>query len=76
MSRAGDLAQRSHAIVDKRLIVANKPELLKAVLDLRAKEGPACIADAPAYQAAAAAAGPDFGRECSPTSRCSRKHFS
>ena len=31
----------SHAIVDKRLIVTNKPELLKAVLDLRAKEGPA-----------------------------------
>ena len=49
----------AHAIVDKRLIVTNKPELLKAVLDLRAKEGPACIADVPAYQAAATAAGPE-----------------
>lgn len=47
----------AHAIVDNRLIVANRPSLLKAVLDLRARADGESLASLPAFQAAKQAAG-------------------
>jgi hypothetical protein len=47
----------AHAIVDNRLIVANRPSLLKAVLDLRARAGGESLASLPAFQAAKQAVG-------------------
>jgi len=42
----------AHAIVGKRLMIANSPEVLKAALDLRAKTGGKSIASLPAYRQA------------------------
>ncbi len=47
-----------HAIIGSRLLMSNKPEVLKAVLDLRAA-GSGGIADNKAYQHAVQAAGKD-----------------
>ena len=47
----------AHAIVDNRLLIANRPEAIKAVLDRRANEGGKSLADSAAYQAARKAAG-------------------
>ena len=49
----------AHAIVGKRLLLSNKPEGLKAMLDLRANAGGKSLASVPAYQAAQRAAGSD-----------------
>lgn len=51
-------SDESHAIVDNRFIIANRPSLLKAVLDLRAKAGGESLASLPAFQAAKQAVGP------------------
>jgi hypothetical protein len=48
----------AHAIAGNYFLMSNQPALLKAALDLRAKQGPS-LASAPAYQAAQKAAGPD-----------------
>jgi len=48
----------AHAIVGNRLLLANKPDLLKAALDRRAQEGGKSIADVPVFQTAQKAAGP------------------
>ena len=47
----------AHAIVDNRLLITNRPDALKAVLDRRANEGGETLADSAAYQAARQAAG-------------------
>ena len=49
----------AHAIVGSRLVLSNKPEGLKAALDLRADAGGKSLASLPAYRAAKQAAGPD-----------------
>lgn len=49
--------QEAHAVVGNRLIVSNRVERLKAVIDLRA-DGGAALADQSEYTAAKAAAGP------------------
>ena len=49
----------AHAIIGKRLMIANSPEVLKAALDLRAKTGGKSIASLPAYRQALKAAGAD-----------------
>ena len=51
--------EEAHAIIGKRLVIANRPEGLKAVLELAAKADGASLASNPAYQAARRAAGPD-----------------
>jgi hypothetical protein len=51
--------EEAHAIIGKRLVIANRPEGLKAVLELAAKTDGASLASNPAYQAAKRAAGPD-----------------
>lgn len=48
-----------HAIVGNRLLVSNRPEVLKAVLDLRADPEGKSLASLPAYQAAKRSAGPE-----------------
>ncbi len=48
-----------HAIVGNRFILANRPEVLEAALDLRAGDGGGALADVPAYRAARKAAGDD-----------------
>ncbi len=47
----------AHAIVGNRLIMANNPEILKAVLDLRAEPSQANLAKSASYQSAQDAAG-------------------
>jgi hypothetical protein len=47
----------AHAIVGSRLLLSNKPEGLKAALDLRADAGGKSLAALPAYQAAKLAPG-------------------
>lgn len=47
----------SHAIVGNRLLMANRPETLKAAIDLRAEPDKPSLANSPAYQAAKKAAG-------------------
>jgi len=47
----------SHAIIGKRLVIANRPEGLKAVLGLRDKVGGASLESNPAYQECQRAAG-------------------
>jgi hypothetical protein len=47
----------AHAILGRRLVLSNKPEGLKAALDLRAEPGGKSLASLPAYQAARKAAG-------------------
>jgi hypothetical protein len=51
--------KEAHAIIGKRLILSNRPEGLKAVLELRAGSKGASLASKPAYQAAKRQAGPD-----------------
>jgi hypothetical protein len=51
--------KEAHAIIGKRLILSNRPEGLKAVLELRAGSEHASLASKPAYQAAKRQAGPD-----------------
>lgn len=51
--------QDSHSIVGNRLLLANRPRMLDAVLDLRAKPGGRSLASSPFYQAAKKAVGPD-----------------
>ena len=48
-----------HAIIGRRFIFANRPEGLKAVLDLRAQTGGASLASKSSYQAAKREADPD-----------------
>ena len=49
----------AHAIIGKRLMIANSPETLKTALDLRAKTGGKSIASLPVYQQALKAAPAD-----------------
>lgn len=49
----------AHAIVGNRLVLSNKPEGLKAALDLRAEPGGASLDGVPAYQAAKQTAEPN-----------------
>jgi hypothetical protein len=51
--------KEAHAIIGKRLVLANRPEGLRAVLELRAGANGASLASNPAYQAAKRAVGPD-----------------
>ena len=51
--------KEAHAIIGNRLIIANRPEGLKTVLDLRTGGKDSCLASDGAYQAAKRAAGPD-----------------
>jgi len=50
---------QTHAIIGNRLLFSNKPDALKAVIDLRENADAETLADVPAYQAAKKAAGPD-----------------
>ena len=49
----------SHAIVGNRLVMSNKPDAVRAVLDLRAGSGGTSIASTSEYRAARQAAGAD-----------------
>ena len=51
--------QEAHAIIGNRLVAANKPDAIKAMLDLREDPSGGNLADVPAYQAAKKAAGAD-----------------
>ncbi|MHC4543775.1 MAG: hypothetical protein ACYTDW_10895 [Planctomycetota bacterium] len=51
--------KEAHAIIGKRLVFANRPEGLKAVLELRANAASENLTSKAAYQAARRAAGPD-----------------
>jgi hypothetical protein len=51
--------KEAHAIIGKRLVFANRPEGLKAVLELRANAASENLTSKTAYQAAKRAAGPD-----------------
>jgi hypothetical protein len=51
--------KEAHAIIGKRLVLANRPEGLKAVLELRANGASENLTSKTAYQAARRAAGPD-----------------
>ncbi|MHC4555886.1 MAG: hypothetical protein ACYTFW_01380 [Planctomycetota bacterium] len=51
--------KESHAIIGKRLVIANRPEGLKAVLELRAETMGTSLASNPTYQAAKRSAEPD-----------------
>ena len=51
--------KEAHAIIGKRFVLANRPEGLRAVLELRAEANRANLASDPAYQAAKRAADPD-----------------
>jgi hypothetical protein len=51
--------KEAHAIVGSRLVMSNRPEGLKAILDLRAGAGGESLASNPAYKAARRQAGPD-----------------
>ncbi|MHC4642408.1 MAG: hypothetical protein ACYS32_12260, partial [Planctomycetota bacterium] len=51
--------EESHAIIGKRLVFSNRPEGLKAVLELRANGASENLTSKAAYQAAKRAAGPD-----------------
>jgi len=51
--------KESHAIIGRRLILANRPEGLKAVLELRARTGGSNLVSKPAYRAAQRHAEPD-----------------
>jgi len=50
---------QAHAIVGNRLLVSNKPDALKAAIDLREEPGGGSVASLAAYQAAKKAAGAD-----------------
>jgi hypothetical protein len=49
----------AHAIIGNRLLVSNKPDVLKGVIDFREDPNADGLADLPAYQAAKKAAGAD-----------------
>lgn len=49
--------QEAHAIVGRRLVIANRMEVLKVVLDLRAGAGGESLGSVPAYRDAVKAAG-------------------
>ena len=51
--------KEAHVIIGKRLVLANHPEGLKAVLELRANDASENLTSKAAYQAAKRAAGPD-----------------
>ncbi|MHC4084276.1 MAG: hypothetical protein ACYSWZ_04985 [Planctomycetota bacterium] len=51
--------KEAHAIIGKRLVLANRPEGLKAILELRANGASENLTSKAAYQAAKRAAGPD-----------------
>jgi hypothetical protein len=51
--------QEAHAIVGRRLLVTNRPEVLKAVLALRDGTGGEGLAGVPAWRESLKAAGPD-----------------
>ncbi len=51
--------KEAHAIIGKRLVMSNKPEGLKRILDLRAEAGGESLASNPAYKAARRQAGSD-----------------
>ena len=51
--------KEAHAILGKRMIIANRPEGLKAVLEMRAKSSNATLASTDDYKAAKKAVGPD-----------------
>ncbi len=51
--------KEAHAIIGKRLVIANRPEGLKAVLELRANGASENLTSKATYQAAKRAAGPD-----------------
>jgi hypothetical protein len=51
--------KEAHAIIGKRLVLANNPEGLKAILELRANDAGENLTSKAAYQAAKRAAGPD-----------------
>jgi hypothetical protein len=51
--------EESHAIIGKRLVISNRPEGLKAVLELRAENKGANLASNPTYQAAKQSVKPD-----------------
>ena len=51
--------KEAHALIGKRLVYANRPEGLKAVLELRDKGASENLTSKAAYQAAKRAAGPD-----------------
>jgi len=51
--------KEAHAIIGRRFVLANRPEGLKAVLELRAEANGANLASDPAYQAAKRAVDPD-----------------
>jgi hypothetical protein len=51
--------EEAHAIIGKRLVFANRPEGLKAILELRAETKGASLVSNPAYQAAKRTVGPD-----------------
>lgn len=64
-TRVGDVdtwslgPQEAHAVIGRRLVIANGPEVLKAALDLRAGSGGKSVASLPAYRQARQAAGAD-----------------
>ncbi|MBN2475347.1 MAG: hypothetical protein JXB62_12115 [Pirellulales bacterium] len=51
--------EEAHAIIGRRLVMSNRPDVLKAVLDLRAEPDGRSLASLPSYRAAKDAAGPD-----------------
>jgi hypothetical protein len=51
--------KEAHAIIGKRLVLANRPEGLKTILELRANGDSENLTSKAAYQAAKRAAGPD-----------------
>ncbi|MGB2820060.1 MAG: hypothetical protein WBF17_03705, partial [Phycisphaerae bacterium] len=50
---------QAHAIIGRRLVIANGPNVLKAALDLRGGSGGRSVASLPAYRQAKKAAGAD-----------------
>jgi len=51
--------KESHAIIDNRFVLSNRPEGLKTVLELRGKTADESLASNSSYQSARRAAGPD-----------------
>jgi hypothetical protein len=51
--------KEAHAIIDKRFVLANRPEGLRAVLELRAEANGENLASSPTYQAAMRAVDPE-----------------
>ena len=50
---------QAHAVIGNRLMIANRPDVLKAALDLRGGAGGKSVASLPAYRQARKAAGAD-----------------